>query len=163
MKAIIDAMPANVEEFKAMPHMDLSKPENTCAMFLCALNLFVADRDAGVEAINILKGPAELSAYDIQFLRDRVMDKPYLPMIYFEGATPENNYKPEAPYTLNLYEDGRPQDIEEGYLRLYLQTAGADSKRPIKLRHKDGNWYVWDYPGLLSDVRKPKSEDPWAW
>ncbi len=162
MKTVFDKMPANLEEFKAMELMDLTKPENTCTMFLCALQLFVEDREVGVEAINILKGPVALSNYDINFLRDRFMDKPYMPLIYFEGAKPENNYTPDMPYTLEFAEDPRPQDVEEGYVRLYLRTAGADNPRHIKLRQKDGNWYIWDYPGLLMDVRKPAKEDPWT-
>jgi len=162
MKVIIEAMPENLDMFKSMPAMDLSRPENTCAMFLCALHLFTKDQKMGTEAINVLKGPAALSPFDVQFIRDRLMDKPYLPVAYFDGATPENNYEPEKPYTLTLHADGRPQDIEEGYMRLYVATAGADSKRAITLRQKDNNWYLWDYPGFLADIRKPQKEDPWA-
>ena len=67
--------------------------------------------------------PRPLSNYEIQFIRDRLMDKQYLPLAYFDGATPENNYTPSEPYTLRLYADPRPQDCEAGYLRLYLKTA----------------------------------------
>lgn len=162
MNVIIDQLPAGLEEFLAMKQMDLTAPENTCAMFLCALHLFIQNAEEGIEAMNALKGPAPLSSHDIQFLKDRVMDKPYLAQMYFEGATPDNNYEPDRPLTLKLYDDGRPQDVEEGYLRLYLQTAGADSKRAIKLRAKGDEWLVWEYPGILLDVRKPKQEDPWA-
>ena len=144
-----------------MPQFDLRQPENTCALFLCALNLFVHDREAGVEAINLLKGPKPLSPFDINFLRDRVMDKPYLPLVYFEGATPDNDYQPDMPLTLKLFEDQRPQDVEPGYLRLYLHTMGADSKRAIQLRQKDNQWFIWDYPGIVMDVRKPKKESDW--
>lgn len=162
MKVVLEKMPTSLEEFKSMKEMDLSKPENTCAMFLCALDLFVQNRDVGVEAINILKGPVNLNPHEISFLADRVRDKAYLPRIYFEGAKPENNYTPNEPLTLLFYPDGRPQDCEAGYMRLYLQTSGADAKRAIKLRQKDNNWYVWEYPGIVMDVRKPAVEDPWA-
>lgn len=161
MKVVIEQLPQSLEAFKAMPQFDLSQPENTCALFLCALNLFVQDRELGVEAINLLKGPKPLSPFDINFLRDRVMDKPYLPLIYFEGANPENDYQPDEPLTLLFYEDQRPQDIEAGYLRLYLETSGADSKRAIKLRQKDDQWFIWDYPGIVMDVRKPKKDSDW--
>lgn len=129
---------------------------------LCALTLFVKDKDLGVEAINILKGPVNLNPHEIAFLSDRFRDQDYLPRIYFEGAKPENNYTPSLPYTLVFHPDGRPQDCEEGYIRLYLASHGADSKRFIKLRKKDNNWYIWEYPGLLMGVRKPVAEDPWA-
>ena len=162
MKTIFEKMPSNLEEFKAMDQMDLTRPENTCAMFLCALNLFVKEKTVGIDAINLLKGPVALNPYEINFLADRVRDKKYLPMVYFEGAKPENNYTPTLPYTLVFYPDPRPQDCESGYIRLYLKTAGADSPRFIKLRQKDNNWYLWEYPGIAMDVRKPANEDPWA-
>ncbi len=162
MNVVFEKFPVSLEEFQAMENYDLSKPENTVALFLCALDLFVKDRELGVEAINLLKGPVQLSQHDISFLADRFRDKPYMPKVFFDGAEPSNNYSPSEPFTLQLYEDPRPQDIEEGYLRLYLSTAGADSKRAVTLREKDGNWYLWAYPGLLSGVRTPVAEDPWA-
>lgn len=161
-QVVFDRMPETLEEFSSMAQMDLTKPENTCAMFLCAVNLFVKDRDAGVAAINLLKGPVALNPHEISFLADRVRDKGYIAKVFFEGAIPGNNYTPDIPYTLSLYADGRPQDVEAGYLRFYLATAGADSKRAIKVRQKGDNWYLWDYPGLFTDVRKPAMDDPWA-
>lgn len=162
MKVTFSALPQTLEEFSALPQMDLTKPENTAAMFLCALNLFVNDRDAGVSAINLIKGPEELSTRDIAWLKDRLSDKLYLPLAYFEGATPKNNYSPNEPYTLVFSSDPRPQDVEKGYMRLFISTTGADSPRSIKLREHNGNWYLWEYPGILVGIRKPASEDPWA-
>ena len=63
---------------------------------------------------------------------------------------------------LNFYPDQRPQDCEEGYMRLFLKTAGADAARPIKLRQKGDNWYLWEYSSILTGIRVPAEEDPWA-
>ena len=102
--------------------------------------------------------------YDSQFLRDRLRGKEYLPLAYFDGATPQNGYRPTAPYTLTVLPDQRPQDVEEGYLRVFLQTAGADAPRPVKLRQKPstGEWFLWEYSSPLSGIRIPASQDPWA-
>ncbi len=162
MKVTFSLLPKTLEEFKNMKELDLTKAENTCGMFLLAVNLFVKNREEGIEAINILKGPVDLNPHEINFLADRVRDKAYIPLVYFEGAQPSNNYSPSEPYTLDFLPDPRPQDIEEGYLRLYLKTSGADSPRFIKVRKKGDNWYLWDYPGIFMDVRKPAAEDPWA-
>ena len=162
MKVMIQAVPATLEEFSALPQNDLSKPENTCAMFLLALALYLKDGDAGVAAVNTLRGPRPLSNYDIQFLRDRLRGKSYLPLAYFDGAEPSNNYLPNTPLTLEVIADSRPQDIEEGYIRLFLKTAGADSPRPVKLRQKGGLWYLWEYSSILSGIRLPSAEDAWA-
>ena len=80
--------------------------------------------------MNLLRGPKPMTPYDCQFLRDRLRGKAYLPLAYFEGATPENGYQPHQPYVLNVLADPRPQDVEPGYLRVFLKTAGADSPRP---------------------------------
>ena len=103
-----------------------------------------------------------MTTYDEQFLRDRLRDKEYLPLAYFEGASPENNYTPEIPYVLEVLEDMRPQDVEPGYVRLYLKTEGADSPRPVKLRQNGEKWYLWEYSSILSGIRIPKEQDPWA-
>ena len=131
-------------------------------MFLLALALYLKDSNAGVAALNTLRGPRPLSNYDIQFLRDRLRGKSYLPLAYFDGATPENNYVPSNPLTLEVIADSRPQDIEEGYLRLFLKTTGADSPRPIKLRQKGNSWYLWEYSSILSGIRIPSEADAWT-
>ena len=162
MVVTIASIPVTTAEFAAMPQMDLTKPENTCAMFLLALQLYTKDQDAGVASVNLLRGPKPLSNYEAQFLRDRLCDKTYLPLAYFDGAAPQNNYTPSQPLTLQVLSDPRPQDVEEGYLRVYLKTAGADSPRPVKLRRKGENWYLWEYSSILSGIRIPVEEDPWA-
>lgn len=162
MKITIQSVPTTFEEFSALPQNDLSKPENTCALFLLALELYIKDKDAGIAAVNVLRGPRALNNYDIQFLRDRLRSKEYLPLAYFEGAVPENSYTPKEPLTVDVLPDSRAQDLEEGYIRMFLKTAGADSPRPIKLRQKDGLWYLWEYSSILSGIRIPQKEDPWA-
>ena len=162
MKMTVSSVPTTSEEFSALPQNDLSKPENTCTMFLLALALYLKDSNAGVAALNTLRGPRPLSNYDIQFLRDRLRGKSYLPLAYFDGATPANNYVPSTPLTLEVIADARAQDIEEEYLRLFLKTAGADSPRPIKLRQKGDFWYLWEYSSILSGIRIPSEADAWT-
>ena len=128
MQVTIQSIPASLQEFETLAAGG-RQPERICALFLCALALFDKDRDAGTAAMNLLRGPRPMTPYDAQFLRDRLRGKAYLPLAYFEGATPENGYQPRAPYRLNVLADPRPQDIEPGYLRVFLKTAGADSFR----------------------------------
>ena len=161
MQITLQILPAALAELEALPR---TTPEEVCAGFLCALRLFQTDRDAGVAAMDLLRGPRPMTPYDIQFLRDRLRGKEYLPLAYFAGAAPENGYTPARPYTLNVLPDSRPQDVEPGYLRVYLKTAGADSPRPMKLRQKGstGEWFLWEYSSILSGIRVPAALDPWA-
>ncbi|MDO4563440.1 MAG: hypothetical protein Q4C12_06350 [Clostridia bacterium] len=157
---IINALPKTIEEFMAMPQIDLSLPQNTVAMFLIALDVFTQNRKLGTAMLNKLKGPIPLNASETAFLVDRIRDKQYLPMVYFVGATPKNNYTPQKPLTLHVYDDFR-ESPDEGYIRLFLETDGADAKRPITLRQKDDKWYLWEYSSILMGVRIPAKDDPW--
>lgn len=164
MQVSIREIPENLQEFEALAASLRDSQNGVCALFLCALNLFDRNREDGTAAMNLLRGPRPMTPYDIQFLRDRLRGKPYLPLAYFDGATAQNGYTPNKPYVLQVLPDTRPQDVEEGYARVFLKTAGADSPRPIKLRQKPstGEWFLWEYSSVLSGIRIPVSEDPWA-
>ena len=104
MQVAIQKMPESLPEFEALA-AEGRQPERICALFLCALALFDRDKDAGTAAMNLLRGPRPMTPYDVQFLRDRLRGKAYLPLAYFEGATPENGYQPRVPYRLNVLAD----------------------------------------------------------
>ena len=118
MQVVIQKIPENLQEFETLAAKG-RQPEHICALFLCALALFDRDKDAGTAAMDLLRGPKPMSPYDCQFLRDRLRGKAYLPLAYFEGAAPENGYQPRMPYTLNVLSDPRPQDMEQGYMRVF--------------------------------------------
>ena len=158
----ISHLPQSLEEFKSMPQLDLTKPENTAVMFLCAANLWTIDREEGIAALNLLSNPKrQLTVRDKQFLIDRLGDKEYLPRSYFEGATPKNNYTPSEPLTVRVKPDIGAKYVEQGYKRLYLKSGGADSDRAIKLRQKDDVWYLWEYFGLLPGIRVLVDQGNW--
>ena len=82
---------------------------------------------------------------------------------YFKGANPNNDYTPTE-YTIDVTKNPY-SEVEGGYLRLFLKSGGADTERPVTLRlAKDGNYYIWSDScmGLLSDIREPESNNPWA-
>ena len=163
-RVTLSRIPVNLAQLQAMPEADLTKPENTAALTIAALCMYPVDREAACEMLNFLQGPKGLSGYDRQFLVDRFRDKDYVPRSYFSGATPQNNYEPAMPYTLNFFENPYSRDnFSEGYLTLHINSGGADSARQVKLRRKPstGQWFLWEQ-FLLSDIRQPVSADPWA-
>lgn len=164
MAVQFNSLPASLEEFRTLSEGRLTDPEYVCGLFLCALNLFVSDMNAGYAALDILRGPRPMTGYDRQFIRDRLMDKKYLPLAYFDGAEPGNNYTPNVPYNLSFSPDPRPGDVEENHARLFLATKGADSPRPMNLRCKPstGEWFLWEYSSILVGIRIPVCDDPWA-
>lgn len=157
------ALPESLAEMQALPEASLDTPFKTAALTVLALCAYAADKEVGTEMLNWLRGPRPLNGQDISFLNDRFRDgKTYLPFTYFAGATPDNGYTPAQPYTIAI-ESNHTSDDEVGYMKLFIPCGGADSPRPIKLRQRgsDGKWFLWEQY-LLTAVRIPKAEDPWA-
>lgn len=157
------ALPESLAEMQALPEASLDTPFKTAALTVLALCAYAADKEIGTEMLNWLRGPRPLNGQDISFLNDRFRDgKTYLPFTYFAGATPDNGYTPAQPYTIAI-ESNHTSDDEAGYMKLFIPCGGADSPRPIKLRQRgsDGKWFLWEQY-LLTAVRIPKAEDPWA-
>ena len=157
---VFEALPQNVEGLRALPEFAMTDPFMTAALTVAVLCRYEADPEAAVAMLNELKGPRPLTNYEIQFLRDRLAGKGYKPYSFFDGATPANNYSPARPYTLIVRDD--PYSYQnEGYARLQLQSNGADNPRHITLRQKGEQWLLWEQM-LLSDIRTPAKDDPWA-
>ncbi|MCQ2423273.1 MAG: hypothetical protein MJ088_00020 [Clostridia bacterium] len=157
-----DELPKSVDELKALPEAVLDTPYKAAALSVLALCAYAEDPDAGIEMLNFVKGPQPLTPYEKQFLHDRLTGgKAYTTRSYLAGATPDNDYTPDKPYKLTVSTNPYSFDTD-GYAVLWLTSGGADSARQVKLRAKgDKQWFLWEQY-LLSDIRKPKSEDPWA-
>ena len=158
-----NSLPKNLEELKTLPQADLKSPEGTAALTIAALDVYPENPEECYRMLDFLRGPRPLSNMEKQFIRDRFMDgKNYLARSYFKGATPKNEYKPDAPFTL-VFSDSAAQIAEEGYKILNVKSGGADSPRSITLRNKPstGEWFLWEQM-LLAGIRIPESQDAWA-
>ena len=154
-------LPDDLQGFTSLPQAQLTSPFDTAALTVLALCFYPKDKDTSIAMLNFLRGPRPLSPMDMQFIRDRFMDKDYVPRSYFTGATPANDYAPSQPYSIKVFEN--PYSYEnEGYAKLFINSGGADSPRFVQLRKaKDGKWYLWEQ-FLLSGIREPESSNPWA-
>ncbi len=163
---VFPALPQNKAEMLGLPGVSLHNPYAVAAMAVAAFCRFPENPDAAIEMVNVLKGPQPLSNSDRNFIRDRFSDgKIYVPRSYFEGAVPANDYKPDEPFTIQIEESAHSRDnFDQGYLTVYLRSGGADNPRPITLRHKPSTdeWFLWNFVGILADIRIPVSADPWA-
>ena len=155
------SLPESLAEMKALPEAELTSPYQTAALTLCALCVYAADKNIGTEMLNWLRGPRPLSGMDISFLNDRFRDGTHVPFSYFEGATPENDYTPTAPFKVTV-ESNPYSAANEGYMKLFIKSSGADNAREVVMRKLgDGRWMLWDQM-LLVSIRDPKSKNPWA-
>lgn len=157
-----NALPESLAQMQALPEANLDNPYKTAALTVCAICAYAADKNVGLEMLNWLRGPRPLGNVEISFLNDRFRGgKTYVPFSYFEGATPDNDYTPDMPYTITVSSNPY-SDANEGYKKLFVTSGGADTPREIVLRMKaDGTWLLWDQ-FILVGIREPKSANPWA-
>lgn len=155
-------LPNNVEELQNLPEASLDSAFKTTALTIVALCRYEENPDEAIAMLNFLKGPAEVSTYEKQFIRERLEGKMYKTRSFFAGATPQNDYTPNKPYTITVNETPYSFD-EENWATLYVTSGGADNPRPIKLRKKPstGQWFLNEIQ-CLADIRLPNAEDKWA-
>jgi len=160
VKYIFNTLPQSAEDIKALIAVyPVTDRHNTVAFFMASLVRYIEDTQEGLAMIDVLKGPEKLSDTAKAFIKERFSDKLYLPKAYFEGAAPENNYEPDSPWTLIIYDD--PVAPPDGYAYVKVATSGADSPRRITLRLKGEENFIWEYSGVLMGIRLPANEDPW--
>ncbi len=164
-----EKLPADVSELSGY---SMQSPFETVALIVAALDTYSPQNEnTCFEMLQYLMGGAEiqpLAPIRKSFIKDRFMQNkkyPYIAKSYMGGATPENGYTPDIPYTIEV-KDNPYSYTEDGYAKLLLKSGGADSERPIMLRKmKTGRWVLWSDTvlGILSDIREPKkADDPWA-
>lgn len=157
-----DKLPSSVGELNSFKEASLDTPYKTTALAMLVLCTYKDNKELCYELLNALRGPSPLSAYDKQFLNDRLKGKEYKPFSFFKGATPANSYTPTKPYTITV-KSNQYSFTEENYAILFLHSSGADSDREVKLRKKPstGEWFINDIL-TLADIRIPTKDDPWA-
>ena len=161
IRVTFEQLPKTAQDLEALLALyPQSDARHAGAFFLASLVRYVDSAEDGLAMIDLLRGPRPMNDMDKDFVKDRLRDKTYLPRAYFEGAKPDNDYTPDIPLTLMVYDD--PMKAEEGYLYIQVATTGADSRRRITLREKDGQYYLWEYSNVLTGIRLPASQDPWS-
>ena len=67
------------------------------------------------------------------------------------------------PFSVDVEHDPVPSH-EDFLFRVRMTSSGADTPRLVVLRRKESGseWFVWEYPGIVSGIRVPKAENPWA-
>jgi len=157
-----NSLPANLGELQTLPEATLDTPFKTVALTLAALCSFEKDFDKTIEMLDFLKGPDNVSAFEKQFLKDRLNGKQYKVNSFFGGAIPENGYTMSVPYTIEVF-DNPYSYTDDTWATMYVKSSGADSQRSLKLRKKPstGQWFLVEIQ-CLSDIRVPVSEDKWA-
>ncbi len=161
-----DSIPTTVEELKALPGGDMKDPFASVALTVLALNMYYKNKDAGIAAFDYVMGPGALANLEINRIDMSIKQNgDYVPVSYFEGATPENNYTPDEPLTIKVYEYSTSKDIyDQGYYRLFVKSGGADSERQVTLRTKPSTeqWFAHEFSALYMGIKIKKEDNAWA-
>lgn len=161
MEIVLSKLPRTIEEFKSMPELDFTSPFHVAVLFIAAICIYPENKNECFRMIDILRGPQKLTAMEREYIHNRMMGKSvYIGKSYFVGSAPDNDYSPALPHRV-IVEGNWDTYIESGYAKLYVKNGGAVHSRPIKLRKKGDDWYLWEYAELLADIYKPMSTDPW--
>lgn len=161
------SIPTSVEELKALPGGDMKDPFASIAMTVLALNMYYNDSTVGREAIDYVMGPGDLSNLEASRIDMSIKENgKQVALSYFEGAKPENNYTPNQPYVIKVYEyaTSSKQLLDEGYYRLFVKSGGADSERQVTVRNKKstGEWFAHEFSSLYMGIRVAVKDDEWA-
>ena len=156
------SLPTGLDALKALPEASLDSAFKTTALCIAVLCNLEKDENATWEMLDYLKGPEDVNGREKAFIKERLAGKQYKTLSFFKGATPDNGYTPDTPYTISVSENPYSFD-EENWATLYVTSGGADSPRPIKLRRKPSTnqWFVNDIQ-CLADIRIPTEQDAWA-
>ena len=160
-----NSLPKNLQELQALPEASLSDPYSTAALTLAALTRYGTSTTDCIKMLNWLKGPNPISGYETQFIRERLEGSEYIPISYFQGATPQNNYTPNRPYKVTIKTNQhsfRTDGSGHEWCTVWVTSGGADNPREISLRKKasTGQWFLNEIR-CLSGIRIPASEDKW--
>lgn len=162
-KFTFTTLPTTCEELKQLSEATLDTPYKTAALTVLGLVIYTKNEEEGIKCLNFLRGPkGELVEREKQFFRDRIKEKngEFIAISYFNGATPETEYVPTKPYTLEIFSNSHSYE-QDTYCTLHLNSGGADSERQITLRTANGKWYLWDQLIMVS-IKVPKSQNPWG-
>lgn len=162
-------LPKTFDEFVEQ-HKELGKtPQGASKSFLDSLFVYMNPdtREEGRKMIHFIvieyktgDRPFEQRA-NSQILAERLRDPDmaYIFHSYVKGTSPENQYK----FDLNNYEVNIEKSNEGGPYgyQCWWRSTGADSARAISFKksNQSGLWYVADWTGLPSMVRKPIDPD----
>lgn len=165
VKFTFNELPKSLNELKALSEAKMDSPHKTAALVILSLCIYTNNKDEGIKCLNFVRGPHQkpLLPSEIQFFDDRFRDSTggkLIPFSYFKGATPETEYTPSKPYTLEIFENSHSYE-QATYCTLHIMSGGADSERQIQLRVASGVWYLWQQ-FVMVGIKQPKSQNPWG-
>ncbi|MBF0112075.1 MAG: hypothetical protein HQK74_05000 [Desulfamplus sp.] len=170
----INSMPNTLDEFLALQSQIAHTPQGAVVMMILAMRIYEQDSVLGRTCLTatstdplISDSTAEgsyegsiISTGSISRLKENLKQYPYLPLIYFAGASPTNSYTPSGPpYTLNMFTN--PYSYASGgdglvRIKVFVETLGADSARPASAKKVGSIYKITEYSSLYLSPKAAK-------
>lgn len=168
----INRIPHTLAKFLELRNQISHTPQGAAVMMLVAMRIYQQYPVEGMKCLtaastNPLVVPATSNpgAYEgyvmgnVSELTRKLKDYTYLPFVYFQGASPANQYTPTAPpYVVDMMVNTYSyMSSTDGSLRIkvFINTLGADSPRPVVVR-KVGDYYrVTEFSSLYLAPKPP--------
>lgn len=176
-KVTFTHFPTDYEEFEAVYTQFLGKtPHGAAAMMPMAMELYRRDRNTGLQCLNLLCYPTNVnsvtSILNTKFSAtkhapaDDPYLQPYLPAAVLKGATPDNGYTPQRPYTVEMKASvNKHQDMQFAgsgrVVYLYVMGKGWDTEqRQVEVILQPGNQLhqVFNCPSLYTQCKQIRGQ-----
>lgn len=161
-----DKVPTTIEEFIAFRDKVANTPEGGAAVFAMAMVLYTQNKELGNQALtialdlsqveegNVYKGYQPPSS--LNFHLGNLSEKTYIARSYVQGTSPANGYSIPAGKVKFKTSRNPYSEQDNGDIKVFIQSTGADSPRPIALRKNDkGLWKAVNYNSLFVGVAYP--------
>jgi hypothetical protein len=169
----IQAMPTTIDEFVALRNTLAGTPQGGAAMMVVALYAYVQDEALGHQCLAVAVDHSRLeegsNGYKGWQLRtperrrvhQQIAGRAYIVHSYIQGTSPASGYQlPSPPYVLEFSTNPYSGDLESGTYKVFVASSGADSPRPVTLKHDArGIWKAYEWSSLLVGVAAPAGQD----
>ena len=170
-------IPSDYAEFETVYTQFLGKtPHGAAAMMPMAMEMYRQDRDTGLQCLKLLYyptnvnsvtsilntkyGPSQFAPSNDPYLQ------PYLPAAVLKGATPDNGYTPQRPYTVEMKASvNKHQDLQFAgsgrVVYLYVMGKGWDTEqRQVEVIQQPDNplHQVFNCPSLYTQCKQIKGQ-----
>ena len=153
-------LPRDFQEFKARYQQESRVPEGALKLYFEAVFFYIdeATRSEGAKmlryAMHLDRPLEQVGSYATFVSRMQDPDENHVFRSFAVGTSPQNSYQMSPDNFELMITRSTP---EPDYLKLYLQSSGADSPRGIWMKEYDGLWYTINNAGTYSQVREPQS------
>lgn len=170
-------IPSDYAEFETVYTQFLGKtPHGAAAMMPMAMEMYRRDRDTGLQCLKLLCYPTNVnsvtSILNTKFGASQFAPsndpylQSYLPAAVLKGATPDNGYTPQRPYTVEMKASvNKHQELQFAgsgrVVYLYVMGKGWDTEqRQVEVIRQPGSplHQIFNCPSLYTQCKQIKGQ-----